>query len=108
MKAASEQARLRQGTMWQALLKSAQRFPDKHALVAANDAGEIQRLTYRELIEHIRNLSAGLASVGIRRGDRAVLWMTNTPEWVISAFALMRLGAALVPVNTFLKASEIE
>src|SRR5439155_17780398 len=41
-------------------------------------------------------------------GDRVVLWMTNSIEWVVAAFAVLRLGAALVPVNTFLKAEEIK
>jgi fatty-acyl-CoA synthase len=34
--------------------------------------------------------------------------MTNTPEWVVSSFAAMRLGAAVVPVNTFLKPAEVK
>jgi acyl-coenzyme A synthetase/AMP-(fatty) acid ligase len=33
--------------------------------------------------------------------------MTNTPEWVVCSFAAMRLGAAVVPINTFLKPAEI-
>ena len=45
---------------------------------------------------------------GVRRGDRLVVWMTNTVEWVVATFGAMRIGAAVVPVNTFLKASEIK
>ena len=33
--------------------------------------------------------------------------MTNTPEWVVSTFAAIRLGAPVVPVNTFLRPTEI-
>ncbi|MCK9926397.1 AMP-binding protein [Frankia sp. Mgl5] len=101
-------AGLRTRTMWQALVASAERVPDRAALVAADDGGHAQRLTYATVVERARALSAGLASIGVRRGDRVVLWLTNTPEWVISHFACMRLGAATVPVNTFLKPAEVE
>ena len=102
-----ELAELRSRTIWQTLLSAAQRNPQRHALVAANDAGEVQRVTYERLVERVRNVSAGLAGIGVRRGDRLVLWMTNTPEWVVCSFAAMRLGAAVVPINTFLKPAEI-
>lgn len=101
-------AELRSTTVWRMIAGAAQRHPERQALVAADDSGTVQRLTYRTLAERVRNLSAGLASIGIRRGDRVVLWMTNTPEWVISSFAAMRIGASVVPVNTFLRPTEVE
>ncbi|OHV59556.1 AMP-binding protein [Pseudofrankia sp. BMG5.36] len=100
-------AGLRARTIWQAVVASGRRVPDRAALVAADDGGSVQRLTYATLVERARALSAGLASIGVRRGDRVVLWMTNTPEWVVSHLACMRLGAATVPVNTFLKPAEV-
>jgi fatty-acyl-CoA synthase len=92
--------------MWRALLDSAERVGGRAALVSADDAGQVQRLTYQALVERVRAMSAGLASIGVRRGDRVVLWLTNTPEWVVSHFACMRLGAVTVPVNTFMKPAE--
>lgn len=94
-------------TLWQALSAVAERYPDKVALVGADDAGEVRRLTYRQLTGRIRDLSVGLAITGVRRGDRVVLWMTNSLDWVVASQAAMRLGAAVVPVNTFLKPPEI-
>jgi fatty-acyl-CoA synthase len=105
---ASELASLRLRTLWQTISEAAACDPLKCALVAADDAGGIQRLSYERLVERARNLSAGLASIGVRRGDRVVLWMTNTLEWVLSSVAIMRLGAAVVPINTFLKPVEVE
>lgn len=103
-----ELARLRSFTMWQALNAAAAPEPDKDALIGADDAGHVSRLSYRELLERVRDFSAGLAGIGVRRGDRIVLWMTNTMEWVIAAFGAMRIGATIVPVNTFLKPPEIK
>ncbi len=102
-----ELAELRSRTIWRTLLGTAKRNPQRYALIAANDAGRVQRVTYERLAERVRNVSAGLASIGVRRGDRLVLWMTNTPEWVVCSFAAMRLGASVVPINTFLKPAEI-
>lgn len=100
-------AKARSRTMWQAISDSAARYPDKDCLVGARDNGEIGRLTYSRLAARVRNFSTGLARTGVRRGDRVVLWMTNSLDWVVASFAIMRLGATVVPVNTFLKPPEI-
>ncbi|MBW8755132.1 MAG: hypothetical protein JF595_13465, partial [Sphingomonadales bacterium] len=52
-------AEARSRTLWQAISDSAQRFPDKVALVGADDAGTVRKLTYAELIERVRNFSIG-------------------------------------------------
>ncbi len=97
----------RSRTLWRVLSDAEALAPDKIALVAADDAGVLQRLTYQQLLTRVRNFSAGLASIGVSRGDRVALWMTNRLEWVISCYASVRLGAAVVPINTFLKPDEV-
>jgi len=99
---------LRRRTIWQTVDSWATRVPDRAALVAGDDAGAVQRVTYAALADRVRALSGGLAAIGVRRGDRVVVWITNTPEWVVTSFAAMRIGAAVVPVNTFLKPLEVE
>jgi fatty-acyl-CoA synthase len=101
-------AKARSRTLWQVLSDAAALDPDRVALVAADDAGEVQRLTYGALLTRVRHISAGFAGIGVQRGDRVVLWMTNRLEWIISAFAIARLGAAVVPINTFLKPPEVK
>jgi hypothetical protein len=80
----NELAQLRSQTIWQTLSRVTLRNPRRNALVAASDAGEVQRLSYGRLCERVSNMSAGLASIGVRRGDRVVLWMTNSLEWVMN------------------------
>jgi fatty-acyl-CoA synthase len=63
----------KQRTLWQMLTDSAHAGPDHKALVGGDDAGNVTRVTYRELVERAKGLSAGLASIGVRRGDRVVL-----------------------------------
>jgi fatty-acyl-CoA synthase len=99
-------AALRTRTIWQTVATVAERVPDRAALVAADDAGTVQRISYATLTDRVRAVSGGLATIGVRRGDRVVLWITNTPEWVVTALAAMRIGASAVPINTFLKPPE--
>jgi fatty-acyl-CoA synthase len=94
-------------TIWQTVGEVAARVPDRIALVAADDAGTVQRISYADLTDRVRAVSGGLATIGVRRGDRVVLWITNTPEWVVTALAAMRIGASVVPINTFLKPTEV-
>lgn len=62
--------------------------PDRTALVA----GE-RRVSYRELDNRADRLASGLAGMGVASGDRVVLQLGNTPEFVACCLALFRLGA---------------
>ncbi len=62
---------------------------------------------YGELQKKIERWALILASRGIRAGDAYGLVTKNSTEFVIAFFALMRLGAKVVPVNFLLKADEI-
>lgn len=86
-----------------ALRHSAQRFPDKRALVGRGGA-----LSYAELDCAARELALGMAEHGIGRGDQVAIWMTNCPDWVVCWMACTRLGAVLVTLNTRFKRDEIE
>jgi fatty-acyl-CoA synthase len=66
------------------------------------------RLTFAALEQEARTLARGLMALGIARGDRVALWATNVPEWVVLQFALAKIGAVLVTVNTSLRAHEVE
>lgn len=97
----------RNNTVWQTALNNALERPDKVGYVQVDDDQRRRELTYGEVVEQATRLSEGLYSIGVRRGDRVALWMTNRPEWIITYLATMRLGAVLVPLNTWLKAPEV-
>ena len=44
--------------------------------------------------------------IGVRKGDRACIWMGNSIEWVCCFFGLSKIGAIIVPINTRFKAEE--
>ena len=74
---------------------AALRYPDKPALIFAE-----QVLTYRQLNQQIEAVAAYLQqALGVARGDRVLLMSQNCPQFVIAFYAVMRVGAAVVPVN---------
>src|SRR5690348_5745029 len=60
-----------------------------------------------ELAKRAARLAGGLAAAGIGAGDRVAVWLPNRPEWLELHFALARLGATLVAVNTRFRAHEV-
>lgn len=68
---------------------------------------EWRTISYAELYERIRNVAAGLASLGVERGSRVGLMSRNRPEWPISDLAIQSLGAINVPIYPTLEASQV-
>lgn len=66
------------------------------------------RRTYSETLVEIDRVARGLIGLGIQPGDKVSLWMTNRPEWVHIMFALAKIGAIMVPINTRLRTSDVE
>jgi long-chain acyl-CoA synthetase len=56
-------------------------------------------LTYLDLKRRSDALAASLAGMGIRKGDRVAIMLPNCPQYIIAAFAILRLGAVIVNVN---------
>lgn len=74
---------------------SAMRYPDKAALVFYDAA-----ISYARLQDESERLAAHLQQrCGVRRGDRVLLYMQNSPQFVIGYYAILRADAVVVPVN---------
>lgn len=86
-----------------ALLEFCARFDERDYIVY-----EDERFTYAEIFARTRRLAAHLQqSCGIRKGDRVALAMRNYPEWVISFWASLSIGAIIVPLNAWWKGAEL-
>ena len=92
-------------TVGRLLTRLAETYPDREALV---NSDRRLRWTFRELQTEARLIARGLIACGVERGDRVAVWATNVPEWIVLQFALAKIGAILVTVNTSLRAREIE
>jgi len=63
--------------------------------------------TYAELDDRASRVAGALRDLGVGRGDRVALFLTNQPAFVEAFFAVARLGAVVVPVNFRLVAAEL-
>ncbi len=68
--------------------------PDK---VAYWDAA--RSVTYSQLASRTASIAAGLASMGVREGDRIAIYLPNGVDWIEACFAGLRAGAVIVPIS---------
>lgn len=80
-------------TIYGSFEETAQRFPGRVAMIYLDE-----RIRYQSLKDMVLRLSASLLRLGIREGDRVVLYLFNMPQTIIAWLALDRLGAIVVPV----------
>ena len=66
-----------------------------------------RRLTYEEAERDSAVLARGLLATGVGKGTRVGIWMPNGPDWVLAWLAAARIGAVVVPINTFFRAREL-
>ncbi len=67
------------------------------------------RMTYAELNARVEALAGFLQQrAGVRRGDRVLLAMQNSPQFVIGYYAVLRADAVVVPVNPMNRTAELE
>ncbi|MGM0845778.1 MAG: class I adenylate-forming enzyme family protein [Bacillota bacterium] len=85
------------------LERNARKYPYQEAIIS----GE-QRVNYFELDQQVNKFSSALRLQGISAGDKVVLFMPNTLEFVISYFSVLRLGGIIVPVNAKLTGEEVQ
>lgn len=84
------------------LEESAQERPEHTAIIF----GEM-KLSYAAVNAAANQVANGLASLGIRKGDKVALSCPNLPFFPIVYYGILKLGAVVVPLNVLLKAREI-
>lgn len=82
---------------------SAQRYPDKVAIVYYGAS-----ITYRELKRQVDALAGHLQHTGVKKGDRVLLDLENSPQFVIGYYAILRANAVVVPINPMNQTRELE
>ncbi|WP_244122446.1 AMP-binding protein, partial [Burkholderia multivorans] len=96
---------LSEATIGRFLRDTAERFPERPAVVFREQQ---VRWTWREFAAEIDVLAAGLAALGIGKGDRVGIWSPNRSEWLLTQFATARIGAILVNINPAYRLAELE
>ena len=70
--------------------------------------GKWHNIPAATFVERVKNVTLGLAALGVRPGDRVALLSENRPEWSIADLAILSLGAINVPIYTTQAVDQIE
>ena len=82
------------GSIYEQFEKVSRDFSEKPALIYLG-----KKYNFSQLRDATENLSASLHRMGVSEGDKAILYLSNTPQWVMAWFALLRIGAVAMPIS---------
>lgn len=81
----------------------ARRFGDREGLSYKG-----RRYSFRDMAEQVDLAARALMAMGIQRGEHVALWLNNRDEWIFLQYAIAKIGAVLVPVNTRFRSNDLE
>jgi fatty-acyl-CoA synthase len=82
--------------------RAARRWGAREAL-----AFQGRRWSFDELSAGVDRLARGLVGLGVTPGEKVALWMVNRPEFIEAMFAVLKIGAVLVPINTRFRTDDV-
>lgn len=92
-------------TIGRVLDQMSSHFSEREALI---DLSHHIRLSYQELRKKVYSLAKGLIQLGLSKGDHVALWAPNRWEWIVTQFALAKMGAVLMSVDIHCQPQQLE
>lgn len=89
-------------TIQQVLSNAAEQFSKKDALIFNG-----QRVSYAQLQSDVYRFAQALQNLGVKKGDKVVIYLPNSVEYCVSYLAVFTLGAVGVPLDFMLKEEEL-
>jgi len=89
--------------LYEIIVYQSKKYKRKTALFVDDD-----KITYAEILDKVDKLAGFFIQKGIKEGDRVALFLRNSPEFIYTIFAVSKIGAISVPINTFLKSEELD
>ncbi len=90
--------------LYKFLENTSQKFPNNPAIAFVGE----KHLSYSEFNTKVVKLAYSLQEHGVSKGNKVAIWSENSPNWLISYFAIVSLGAVAVPVLPDFSAKEVE
>ena len=87
----------------QLLQRNADYHPNDIAIVYGDES-----ITHAEMLDRVEHVAGGLTAMGISAGDKVALLLENSPEFIISFFAVAACRAVNVPLNIEFKEDEVK
>ena len=89
--------------LYNMLVATTAQYPEKNAIELENSA-----ISYELLLKQTNCFAAKLASLGVKPNDSVMLILPNGIEFVVAVFAIAKLGAIIIPLNTALESTELD
>lgn len=84
------------------LREACEKYPDRVALIYLG-----KKFTYSKLNELIDRFATALDGLGIKKSDRIVIYLPNTPQFLIALYAAMKIGAVTIPISPIYTPAEL-
>jgi long-chain acyl-CoA synthetase len=91
------------GSIYEQFERVSQDFSEVPALIYLGE-----RLTYSQLREAAEALAASLHELGVARGDKAILYLPNCPQWVMAWLGLLRIGSVAIPISPIYTPTDLQ
>ena len=66
-----------------------------------------ETFSYGKLRSEMNRIGLGLSGLGVKKGDRVCIYLDSSPEYLISYFAIWRIGVVAVPTNIVYRGEEL-
>ncbi|MDQ7783434.1 MAG: AMP-binding protein, partial [Desulfomonilaceae bacterium] len=83
--------------------KACEKYPNHTAIIFLGD-----KFSYRNLKNKVDRFATGLAGLGVKKGDRIVVYLSNSVQLIIAVLAAQKIGAVVVLVSPIYTSHEIE
>jgi len=90
-------------TVAELMYENARKYPNKEAIVF----GDIQ-MSYREADKASNRIANCLIDLGVKKGDKITLMVTNSEMFIIYYFGIVKAGGVVVPINTSFTLNEVK
>ena len=83
--------------------KMSERYPDKTAVLYLGE-----RLSFSQLQNLSERFAGALTDLGVKKGDKVMIYLSNCIQWVISFLGIQKIGAVIVPVSPIYTSHELD
>jgi long-chain acyl-CoA synthetase len=104
---AADRRPLPESTLVEIFFDAIDRHGSRAALQRMPDAERVESLSYRDVLERVRLVTAALQAHGLARGDRVGIISENRPEWALADYGCLCAGVLDVPIYPTLTAPQV-
>jgi long-chain acyl-CoA synthetase len=104
---AADRRPLPESTLVEIFFDAIDRHGSRAALQRMPDAERVESLSYRDVLERVRLVTAALQAHGLARGDRVGIISENRPEWALADYGCLCAGVLDVPIYPTLTAHQV-